>query len=115
MNLYVFISLLAIFLATSLTALFLLNQGTTRVRQWMQHERDTPLLQGRIQNALHRLSQGLSSTGQWLMDRFDDLTGDGIRMRRHAMVVALTALCRSAGFQSGAAASMDCKRVVTRF
>lgn len=103
MNLYVFISLLAIFLATSLTALFLLNQGTTRVRQWMQHERDTPLLQGRIQNALHRLSQGLSSTGQWLMDRFDDLTGDGIRMRRHAMVVALTALCRSAGFQSGAA------------
>lgn len=102
MNLYMFISLLAIFLATSLTALFLLSQGTTRVRQWAQHERDTPLLQGRIHSIFRRFSQGLSLAGQWLMDRLDDLTGDGIRTRRHAMVLALTALCRSAGFQSGA-------------
>ena len=103
MNLYIFISLLAIFLATSLTALFLLNQGTTRVRQWARHERETPLLHGRVHSVFQRLFQGLSLAGQWLMDRLDDLTGDGIRMRRHAMVVALTALCKRGGFQSGAA------------
>jgi tight adherence protein C len=103
MNIYLFVLLLVLFLATSLTAFFVLSRGAPRVLQWASLESGSSVLHRRAQDAIHTISRGMSWTGRWLMDRLEDVAGRGIVAQRHTLVIALTTLCRRAGFQGSSA------------
>jgi pilus assembly protein TadC len=99
MDFSTFFLLLALFLVMSLATFYVLSQGVTSVLRWGVHDGGVSSMEHKALAIWGRGRGVLARLGQWAISRIERWSGISLSARPRAWALALTMLCKRAGFQ----------------